>query len=206
MFPSTQKDRTNVLEPRNQCPFATLSKPSFNFHLSLPLSHLALLLSHWFFFISGPLYPSPPILALLISPVFPSSPLLAFASVSSLPAAASWCCSHFSSPGAHSQVQGNVWLYLCGTSILLDSYCFGTEVPPSKLIKGQFNSKFMKGASVKVLSPVYFVCSQGASSMHRKPSVTPVPFSFLIRNYWVVSLTQCWISTPKRTSLLLSVG
>lgn len=42
--------------------------------------------------------------------------------------------------------------------------------------------------------------------MHRKPSVTLVPFSFLIRNYWVVSLTQCWISTPKRTSLLLSVG
>lgn len=57
-----------------------------------------------------------------------------------------------------------------------------------------------------MLSPVYFVCSQGASSMHRKPSVTLVPFSFLIRNYWVVSLTQCWISTPKRTSLLLSVG
>ena len=35
-----------------------------------------------------------------------------------------------------------------------------------------------------------FVCSQGASRMHRRPSVTPVPFPSLIRNYWVVSFSS----------------
>lgn len=43
----------------------------------------------------------------------------------------------------------------------------------------------MKWASVKVPAPMHFVCSQGASRMHGRPSVTPVPFPSLIRNYWV---------------------
>ena len=97
MFPSTQKDRANVLESRPDAPSTPLSKTPFHLHLRLSLSRLTLLLAHCFvFFISEPLYLSPPLSATLISgPLFPSSPLLAFASLSSLSAAASWCCSHF---------------------------------------------------------------------------------------------------------------
>lgn len=101
MFPSTQKDRANVLEPR---PLHPLSKPPFHLHLRVSLSRLTLLLSHcFFFFISEPLYlsPPPPLSVLHISgpllpprlPIFPSSRFRL--SLSSLSAAASWCCSHF---------------------------------------------------------------------------------------------------------------
>lgn len=88
---------------------------------------------------------------------------------------------HFSSPEAHSRVRGNVWLYLYDADTLLDSYCFGAELPHSKFIKGQFNSKFMKWASVTEL----LVCSQGAS---RTLALTLLPFPALIGISWVVSL------------------
>lgn len=169
------------------CENPSLGTPSI-FHLHLKLALYLALLSRcfFFFFISEPLYLSLLLSAVLIlggrGPFFPpiSSSSRLFSCPSAAAAAASWCCSHFSSPEAHSWVRGNVWLYLYGASFLLDSYCFGTEVPHSKFIKGQFNSKFMKWASVKVPAPMCFVCSHGASA-------TPVPFPSLIRNYWVDS-------------------
>ena len=84
MFPSTEKDRANVLESRPNTPLTPLSKTPFHLHLRLSLSHLTLLLSHcFFFFISHCLYLLPPLSATLISrPLFPSSPLLAFPSLS----------------------------------------------------------------------------------------------------------------------------
>lgn len=66
----------------------------------------------------------------------------------------------------------------------------------------------MKWASVKVPAPMRFVCSQGASHMHRRPSVTPVPFPSLIRNYWVDSFCsiRAFIKKKKKeeTSQLFS--
>lgn len=179
-------------------PSTPLSKPPFHLHLRLSISPDSLALPLLLLLHIRASLSVATSLSLISAPLFPSSPLLAFTSPSSLSAAASWCCSHFSSPEAHSQVWGNVWLYLYGASILLDSYCFGTEVPHSKFIKGQFNSKFMKQASVKVPAPMRFVCSQGASRMHRRPSVTPVPFPSLIRNYWVVSFSSILDFIKKR--------
>lgn len=76
MFPSTQKDRANVLEPRPDTPSTPLCEIPFHLHLRLSLSHR---LFHCFvFFISQPFYLSPPLSATLISgPFFPSS-LLGF--------------------------------------------------------------------------------------------------------------------------------
>lgn len=190
------------------CENPSLGTPSiFHLHLrlSLYLASPSRCFFFFFFFISEPLYLSPLLSAALISggrgaffPLISSfSRLFSCPSAAATAAAASWCCSHFSSPEAHSWVRGNVWLYLYGASFLLDSYCFGTEVPHSKFIKGQFNSKFMKWASVKVPAPMCFVCSQGASA-------TPVPFPSLIRNYWVDSfllntknLTVLFPQTPQ---------
>lgn len=173
MFPSTQKDRANVLESQPRRPRALPSQtplpPSFQ-----PRS----------------ISPPPPLQSLSVCRHLPRirtsfSHLPAL--LASLPrrsrAAASCHRSHFSSPEAHSWVRGNVWLYLCDADILLDSYCLGAELAHSKFIKGQFNSKFMKWASVKVL----FVCSQGASCMLW---LTPLPFPALIGIYWVVSFSS----------------
>lgn len=84
--------------------------------------------------------------------LYTCSPLPPPLSLSRSPAT-SQCCSHFSSPRAHCQVRGNVWLYLYGAGVLLDSYCSGTGETHSRFIKGQFNSEFMKCASVKVPAP-----------------------------------------------------
>lgn len=176
MSPSTQKDRANVWESQLRHPLHLL--PSFK---ALSLSRLTLLLLFLLLHIRASLSVAASLSRAHIIPRPPiSSSSRLFSCPSAAAAAASWCCSHFSSPEAHSWVRGNVWLYLYGASFLLDSYCFGTEVPHSKFIKGQFNSKFMKWASVKVPAPMCFVCFQGASA-------TPVPFPSLIRNYWVDS-------------------
>lgn len=177
MFPSTQKDRANVLESRPRRPRPPPSQtplpPPFQPRsISPPLSR-----RRSFLLVSEPLRLSPPP---SYQDLFFSSPRSSRLSPPPPSAVASRHRSHFSSPEAHSWVRGNVWLYLHDADILLDSYCFGAELPHSKFIKGQFNSKFMKWASVKVL----LVCSPGASCLL---SLTPLPFPALIGIYWVVS-------------------
>lgn len=148
MFPSTQKDRANVLEsqPRRPRPLPSQTPlpPSFQPRsISPPRPR-----RRSFLLVSEPLCLSPPP---SYQDLFFSSSRSSRLPPSPLRAAASCHCSHFSSPEAHSRVRGNVWLYLYDADILLDSYCFGAERPHSKFIKGQFNSKFMRWASVKVL-------------------------------------------------------
>lgn len=161
-----KRTRANVLESRPRRPRPPPPPPSSR--------------RRSFLLVSEPLRLSPPP---SYQDLFFSSSRSSRLSPSPLPAAASCHRSHFSSPEAHSWVRGNVWLYLHDADILLDSYCFGAELPHSKFIKGQFNSKFMKWASVKVL----FVCSPGASCVL---SGTLLPFPALIGIYWVVSFSS----------------
>lgn len=184
------------LEPRPWRPLTPHPQTPLRLHLSLSLSSLPVPFSYCFFFfnfISQPLYLSP--LSRLCSyqdlfPIFPDPlffPLAPLFSLISLSAAASRRRSHFSSTwGSFPSRSAGMYSFICmAPAFYWIPIALEQSYHTPKFIKGQFNSKFMKWASVKVPAPMRFVRSHGASHIHWGTSVTQVQFPSVIRNYWV---------------------